>query len=278
MILITGANGQLGTELKKVLDEKDLTYVATGSKELDVADKSAVHQFVSALKPSVIYHCAAYTAVDAAEEEGKEFNQLVNIIGTRNIAETAEEVGAELVYISTDYVFDGTNQDEYRVDSLPNPKNEYGRAKLEGEKIVQEISTKAYIIRTSWVFGEFGKNFVFTMQHLAETHSRLTVVSDQVGRPTWTRTLAEFMLHLTATHQEYGLYHLSNEGECSWYEFATEILKDTSVEVAPVTSEEYPQKAYRPKHSVLDLSKAKSTGFNIPTWQEALEEFMNVMK
>lgn len=277
MILITGANGQLGTELKKLLDEKDLTYVATGSKELDITDKSAVHQFVSSLKPSVIYHCAAYTAVDVAEEEGKEINQLVNVTGTKNIAEAAEEAGAELVYISTDYIFDGTNLDEYSVDELPNPKNEYGRAKLEGEKIVQEISTKAYIIRTSWVFGEFGKNFVFTMQRLAETHSRLTVVSDQVGRPTWTRTLAEFMLHLTATHQEYGIYHLSNEGQCSWYEFATEILKDTSVEVAPVTSKEYPQKAYRPKHSVMDLSKAKATGFNIPTWQEALEEFMKVI-
>lgn len=277
MILITGANGQLGTELKKLLDEKDLTYTATSSKELDITDKVAVHQFVSALKPSVIYHCAAYTAVDAAEDDGKELNQLVNVAGTKNIAEVAEELGAELVYISTDYIFDGTNLDEYNVDALPNPKNEYGRAKLEGEKIVQEISTKAYIIRTSWVFGEFGKNFVFTMQRLAETHSRLTVVSDQVGRPTWTRTLAEFMLHLTATHQEYGVYHLSNEGQCSWYEFATEILKDTSVEVAPVTSKEYPQKAYRPKHSVMDLSKSKATGFSIPTWQEALEEFMKVI-
>lgn len=278
MILITGATGQLGTELERLLDEKDLTYVATSSKELDITDKPAVHQFVSALKPLVIYHCAAYTAVDAAEDEGKELNQLVNVTGTKNIAEVAEEVGAILVYISTDYVFDGTNQDEYSVDALPNPKNEYGRAKLEGEKIVQEISTKPYIIRTSWVFGKFGKNFVFTMQRLAESHSRLTVVSDQVGRPTWTRTLAEFMLHLTATHQEYGIYHLSNEGNCSWYEFATEILKDTLVEVVPVTSEDYPQKAYRPKHSVMDLSKAKATGFNIPTWQEALEEFMKVMK
>lgn len=273
MNLITGANGQLGTELKKLLDEKGMTYVAAGSKDLDITDPKAVHQFVSDLKPSIIYHCAAYTAVDAAEEEGKDLNQLVNGTGTRNIAEAAEKVGAELVYISTDYVFDGTNQDEYSVDALSNPKNEYGRAKLEGEKIVQEISSKAYIIRTSWVFGEFGKNFVFTMQRLAETHPRLTVVSDQVGRPTWTRTLAEFMVHLTITHQEYGIYHLSNEGQCSWYEFAKEILKDKAVEVAPVTSEEYPQKAYRPKHSVMDLSKAKATGFNIPTWQEALAEF-----
>lgn len=273
MNLITGANGQLGTELRKLLDEKEIAYVGVGSKELNITDAEAVHQFVSDLKPAIIYHCAAYTAVDAAEEEGKDLNQLVNVIGTRNIAEAAEEVGAELVYISTDYVFDGTNQDEYSVDALTNPKNEYGRAKLEGEKIVQEISSKAYIIRTSWVFGEFGKNFVFTMQRLAETHPRLTVVNDQVGRPTWTRTLAEFMVYLTATHQEHDLYHLSNEGQCSWYEFAKEILKDKAVEVSPVTSEEYPQKAYRPKHSVMDLSKAKATGFNIPTWQEALVEF-----
>ncbi|WP_192986664.1 dTDP-4-dehydrorhamnose reductase [Carnobacterium mobile] len=278
MDLITGANGQLGTELKKLLDEKEMAYVAAGSKELDITDAEAVRQFVSDLKPAIIYHCAAYTAVDVAEDEGKDLNQLVNVIGTRNIATAAEEAGAELIYISTDYVFDGTNEDEYSVDAQPNPKNEYGRAKLEGEKIVQEISTKAYIIRTSWVFGEFGKNFVFTMQRLAETHPRLTVVSDQVGRPTWTRTLAEFMVHLTATHQEYGIYHLSNEGQCSWYEFAKEILKDKAVEVAPVISEEYPQKAYRPKHSVMNLSKAKATGFSIPTWQEALAELKKALE
>ena len=275
MILITGANGQLGTELRKLLDEKEYSYVATGSKELNITDTKVVHQFISELKPTIIYHCAAYTAVDAAEDEGKEINQLVNVTGTRNVAQAAEEVGAKLIYISTDYVFDGTNEGEYSVDAATNPKSEYGRTKLEGERVIQELSTKAYIIRTSWVFGEFGKNFVFTMQRLAETYPRLTVVSDQVGRPTWTRTLAEFMVHLTATHQEYGIYHLSNEGQCSWYEFATEILKDTSVEVAPVTSEEYPQKAYRPRHSVMNLSKAKATGFEIPTWQEALTNFKN---
>lgn len=273
MILITGANGQLGSELKKLLAEKELAYVAAGSKDLDITDKSAVQQVFSDIKPSVVYHCAAYTAVDAAEDEGKEQNQLVNTTGTQNIAEAAEAVGAELVYISTDYVFDGTNEDEYTVDAPTNPQNEYGRAKLAGEKSVQEISSKAYIVRTSWVFGEFGNNFVFTMQRLAQTHPRLTVVSDQIGRPTWTRTLAEFMLHLTTTHQEYGLYHLSNGGHCSWYEFAKEILKGEAVEVAPVTSEEYPQKAYRPKHSIMDLSKARATGFDIPTWKEALLRF-----
>lgn len=277
MILITGANGQLGSEVKKLLDEKNLVYVAAGSKDLDITDKEAVNQVVSDLKPTIIYHCAAYTAVDAAEDEGKELNQLVNVTGTINIAEAAEAVGAELVYISTDYVFDGTNEDEYSEDAPTNPQNEYGRAKLAGEKSVQAISSKAYIVRTSWVFGEFGNNFVFTMQRLAQTHPRLTVVSDQIGRPTWTRTLAEFMLHLTTTHQEYGLYHLSNDGHCSWYEFAKEILKDETLEVTPVISEEYPQKAYRPKHSVMNLSKAKFTGFNIPSWQEALSSFKETL-
>lgn len=273
MILITGANGQLGTELRKLLDEKDLAYLAAGSQDLDITDELAVHQFLSALQPTVIYHCAAYTAVDIAEDEGKELNQLVNVTGTKNIAEAAESVGATLVYISTDYVFDGTNEGEYTVDAPTNPKNEYGCAKLAGEQAVQAISSKPYIVRTSWVFGEFGKNFVFTMQRLAQTHPRLTVVSDQIGRPTWTRTLAEFMLHLTSTYQEYGMYHLSNDGQCSWYEFAKEILNNETVEIVPVTSEEYPQKAYRPRHSVMDLSKAKTTGFDIPSWQEALTMF-----
>lgn len=273
MILITGANGQLGSEVRKLLDEKKVTYVATDSKELDITNEAAVQKFILTLKPMAIYHCAAYTAVDAAEDEGKILNHSVNVAGTTNIAKAAEAVGAELVYISTDYVFDGTNEGEYPVDAPTNPRNEYGRAKLAGEQAVQEICSKYYIIRTSWVFGEFGKNFVFTMQRLAQSHSRLTVVSDQIGRPTWTRTLAEFMLHLTTTHQDYGIYHLSNEGHCSWYEFAKEILKEEAVEVAPVTSEEYPQKAYRPKHSIMDLSKAKATGFNIPTWKEALVSF-----
>lgn len=274
MILITGGTGQLGSELRKILNENQVDYVAVGSKELDITNAQAVDQFISDLKPSIVYHCAAYTAVDAAEDEGKERNWLVNVEGTKNVAQAAEAVGAELVYISTDYVFDGTNEGEYSEEDLTNPRNEYGRAKLAGEQTVQEICSKYYIVRTSWVFGEFGKNFVFTMQRLAQTHDRLTVVSDQVGRPTWTRTLAEFIVHLTTTQQAYGIYHLSNEGQCSWHEFAQEILKEKVVEVAPVTSEEYPQKAYRPKHSVFSLSKSKDTGFEIATWKDALTKFV----
>lgn len=274
MILITGGNGQLGTELRKLLDEKGQAYVSTDSSELDITNKKAVDRYISELKPTIIYHCAAYTAVDKAEDEGKAANEAVNVQGTKNIAEAAEANGAIMYYVSTDYIFDGTSDEEYLVDAIPNPKNEYGRAKLEGEKLVQAICSNYYIVRTSWVFGEFGPNFVYTMKRLAETHPKLTVVADQVGRPTWTRTLAEFLVHLSKTKAEYGIYHLSNDDSCSWFDFASEILKDTAVEVAPVTSEEYPQKAYRPRHSVMDLSKAKATGFEIPTWQEALKEFL----
>lgn len=273
-ILITGAKGQLGTELRHLFDEKNIPYVATDAAEMDITDNGAVVATFQRVKPSFVFHCAAYTAVDKAEDEGKSLNERINILGTKNIAEAAEALGATLVYISTDYVFDGTNKDEYLVDAETNPQNEYGRAKLEGEKLVQSIMTNYYIVRTSWVFGEYGQNFVYTMRRLAETYPTLTVVGDQFGRPTWTRTLSEFLLHIMEIKPEIGLYHLSNDDSCSWYEFATEILKDFDVEVKPVTSKEYPQKAYRPKHSVMDLNKAKATGFVIPTWQESLEFFV----
>ena len=274
MILITGSNGQLGTELCHLLDERKISYTATDAAEMDITDKAAVDAVFQAVKPTFVFHCAAYTAVDKAEDEGKELDEIINVSGTKNIAEAAEAAGAVLVYISTDYVFDGTNAGEYPVDAETNPKNEYGRTKLAGEQLVQSICSNYYIIRTSWVFGQYGHNFVYTMRRLAETYPTLTVVSDQVGRPTWTRTLAEFMVHVMETKPENGIYHLSNDNSCSWYEFACEILKDFDVEVKPVTSEEYPQKAYRPKHSVMDLSKAKATGFAIPTWQEALASFV----
>ncbi|QIK51217.1 dTDP-4-dehydrorhamnose reductase [Jeotgalibaca porci] len=277
MILITGSNGQLGTELRKLLDEKEIQYVATDSSNMDITNAEAVEAVFSEVKPSLVYHCAAYTAVDKAEDEGKELNEKINIEGTKYVAEAAERQGATMIYISTDYVFDGTNPEEYSVDAETNPKNEYGRTKYEGEQIVQEICSKYYIIRTSWVFGEFGQNFVYTMRRLAETHPKLTVVSDQVGRPTWTRTLAEFMLHVIANQSEYGIYHLSNDDSCSWYEFACEILKDCDIEISPVTSEEYPQKAYRPRQSIMDLSKAKDTGFVIPSWKAALHDFISVI-
>ena len=275
MILITGGNGQLGTELRHLLDEQGIEYVSTDSTELDITDADSTLAKVKEIQPSVIYHCAAYTAVDKAEDEGKELDEKVNVDGTRHVAEAAKAVGATLVYVSTDYIFDGTKKEGvYAIDDQPNPLNEYGRTKLLGEQAVQEILDDYYIIRTSWVFGQYGHNFVFTMQKLAETRDQLTVVDDQFGRPTWTRTLAEFMAFVIAEKAPFGVYHLSNQNSCSWYQFAKEILKDTEVEVLPVDSTQFPQKAQRPQYSVMDLSKTEALGFKIPTWQEALAQML----
>lgn len=278
-ILITGAKGQLGSELCHLLDERHIAYLAMDSKMLDITNKAMVERVLNEYCPSVIYDCAAYTAVDDAEEEpGKTRNRQVNIIGTRNLAEAAERLGAKLVYISTDYVFDGTSSSMYFEDDEPNPRNEYGRAKYEGEQLVRQIMTEYYIVRTSWVFGEYGKNFVDTMLRLAQTRSTLSVVNDQIGRPTWTRSLSEFITYLIERKAPFGLYQFSNDGECSWYDFAKEILKDTTVSITPVNSEQYPQKAFRPKHSVMSLSKVKSVGFNNISWKIALKLFLQSIK
>lgn len=274
-VLITGGNGQLGTELKKLLDEQGVNYISADAKEMDITDSATVDKFVAKVKPEVIYHCAAYTAVDKAEDEGKELNQLINVDGTANVAKAAEANNATIVYISTDYIFDGNKKTEYKVDDVPNPQNEYGRAKYEGELEIQKYASKYYIIRTSWVYGEFGANFVFTMQKLAKTHPKLTVVDDQYGRPTWTRDLAEFMTFIVEKKAEYGVYHFSNDNSCTWYEFATEILKDIDVEIAPVDSSAFPQKAKRPEHSIMDLSKTKALAYQIPTWQDSLKSMLN---
>ncbi|MBS0958845.1 dTDP-4-dehydrorhamnose reductase [Leuconostoc pseudomesenteroides] len=272
--LITGAHGQLGQEVQKLLRERGLTFVAYDSKALDITSREAVMATFKAEQPDVVLHAAAYTKVDLAEDEGRAMNWQVNVTGTKNIADAAKQYGAKLVAVSTDYVFDGLNVGEYRETDPVNPRNAYGRAKLAGELAVTESGAAAYIVRTSWVFGEFGNNFVYTMQRLAESHPKLTVVNDQLGRPTWTRTLAEFMLHLIVVEATYGIYHLSNDETATWFDFAKEILKDMAVEVEPVTSAAFPQKAYRPKHSVMNLEKAKSTGFEIPSWREALQSFL----
>lgn len=271
--LITGATGQLGQEVQKYLTEIEVPFTAYSSSEMDILNKKKVDYIINKDQPTVVFHCAAYTAVDKAEDE-KELNWAVNVDGTRHVAEACKSQGIVLVYISTDYVFDGKTDDMYTVDSETNPKNEYGKAKLNGEHVVQETLDKYYIIRTSWVFGEFGSNFVYTMKRLAQERDELTVISDQIGRPTWTRILAEFMLHVVKTNQDYGIYHLSNEGSCSWFEFAEEILKDETVNVKPVTSDEYPQKAKRPMYSVLDLAKSENTDFSIIHWKDALDAFI----
>ncbi|MFU2164206.1 dTDP-4-dehydrorhamnose reductase [Streptococcus pluranimalium] len=277
MILVTGANGQLGTELRYLLDERKEAYVAVDVAEMDITDEAKVAEVFEQVKPSLVYHCAAYTAVDAAEDEGKELNYAINVTGTEIIAKAAAKHGATLVYISTDYVFDGEKPvgQEWLESDQPDPKTEYGRTKRLGEEAVERYAKEFYIIRTAWVFGHYGKNFVFTMQELAKKHPRLSVVNDQHGRPTWTRTLAEFMTYLVATNQAFGYYHLSNDADqdTTWYDFALEILKDSDVDLVPVDSSAFPAKAKRPLNSTMSLAKAKATGFVIPKWQDALEAF-----
>ncbi|MGT2926213.1 dTDP-4-dehydrorhamnose reductase [Streptococcus cuniculipharyngis] len=277
MILVTGSKGQLGTELCHLLDERQEDYVAVDVAEMDILDAAKVDAVFEQVKPSLVYHCAAYTAVDAAEDEGKELNYAINVTGTENVAKACAKFNATLVYISTDYVFDGEKPigQEWLETDQPDPQTEYGRTKRLGEEAVEKYLDNYYIIRTAWVFGHYGKNFVFTMQHLAEKHPKLTVVNDQHGRPTWTRTLAEFMTYLTEHGKDYGYYHLSNDAteDTTWYDFAVEILKDTDVEVVPVDSSQFPAKAKRPLNSTMSLAKAKATGFLIPTWQEALAAF-----
>lgn len=271
--LITGGNGQLGQELQHLLSDRNVEYTATDSKELDITDKNKVDDYFHQNHPEVVYHCAAYTAVDKAEGEGKETNWNVNAIGTKNIAQACQREHSTLVYISTDYVFNGEKNTEYIYDDEKAPKNQYGKAKFAGEKAVINYCDKYYIVRTAWVYGQYGHNFVYTMLRLAKDHDLITVVDDQVGRPTWTKTLAEFIMFLVNKRLEYGVYHCCNDGECSWYDFASEILKDKNIEVKPVTSDQFPQDAFRPKYSVMELSK--ETGFKFPQWQDALHEFLN---
>lgn len=271
---VVGANGQLGMEVVKLLNERGEKYVAYGSQELDITNRDRVFEFMLDEKPDVVLDAAAYTAVDKAEDEGKERNWAVNSDGTKNLADAVAVVNATIVYVSTDYVFSGDSSGAYLETDKVNPQNEYGKSKLAGEIAVQDSGARYYIVRTSWVFGEFGNNFVYTMQKLGKKLDELSVVNDQNGRPTWTRTLAEFMIHLNESNSKLGIYNLSNDNDATWYEFAKEILKNENVTIKPVSSNEFPTKAYRPKNSVLDLTKAKSTGFYIPTWQDALKKFI----
>ncbi|MGV0167936.1 dTDP-4-dehydrorhamnose reductase [Furfurilactobacillus sp. WILCCON 0119] len=272
-IMLVGANGQLGTELQKNLDSGNDTWVAYNSTQLDITDRNEVLKRVMTVKPDVIIDAAAYTKVDLAEDEGKKINWAVNFTGTKNLADAAKKERVKLVYVSTDYVFDGTKHGEYSENDVRSPKNQYGEAKLAGEQYIQENLVDYYIVRTSWVYGEFGKNFYFTMKRLAQQRKEISVVNDQFGQPTWTKTLADFILYLLDNDVLFGIYNLSNEGRTTWFDFAKEILKEDEVQVLPVDSSSFPQKALRPEESVLSLNKAKGTGFEIPTWQEALRQF-----
>ncbi|RLK63647.1 dTDP-4-dehydrorhamnose reductase [Atopobacter sp. AH10] len=269
--LVIGADGQLGQELVALLKEKGMDFYETTRKDLDITDSKAVQAIFYHLKPKVVYLCAAYTAVDEAEGKGKKLNWQVNVEGTENVARAASKYGATLIFLSTDYIFNAKDDSPLAVDEKEEPINAYGLAKAEAERRIREICQAYYIVRTSWVIGVYGHNFLKTMCRLAKTNQQLTVVDDQRGRPTWTKTLGRFLIYLQESGADYGTYHLANEGSCSWYELASYILKDQAIEVVPVTSEAYKRPAKRPAYSILDLSKTKALGFKIETWQEAVD-------
>ena len=222
-VLVTGANGQLGYDVVKELQKQNIEHFGATRKDFDIIDFKATEKFIINYMPDVVIHCAAYTAVDKAEDE-QGLCYLVNASATENIAEICKKINAKMLYISTDYVFDGTKEGFYEVDDVPNPINMYGKTKLLGEEAAQKILNKYFIVRISWVFGEHGNNFVKTMLRFGKEHKELNVVADQYGSPTHTADLAPLLIEMIKT-DKYGIYHATNEGVCSWAEFAEEIFK-----------------------------------------------------
>ncbi|SCW85498.1 dTDP-4-dehydrorhamnose reductase [Paenibacillus tianmuensis] len=276
-IFVTGASGQLGTDLVSLLKIKGYEVFGTSSKELDITDINAVKSLIAEDKqPNVIIHSAAYTKVDQAEQNSDEA-YAVNAYGTRNVAMAARACGAKLIYISTDYVFDGTSQVPYNEFASVSPQSVYGKSKLAGEQFVRELVPQHYILRTSWVFGKHGSNFVSTMLKLAEDRTQLNVVHDQFGSPTYTVDLAEFILQLL-DKELFGTYHVSNTGICSWYEFSKEIFYQAGlqhIEVNPVTTLEFPRPAPRPAYSVMDHMAIRINCLkDLRHWKEALSGFL----
>ncbi|MCM3602668.1 dTDP-4-dehydrorhamnose reductase [Robertmurraya korlensis] len=275
LVLVTGINGQLGYDVVKELTAKGHEAVGVDRAQLDITDEAAVSSYVQNLKPEAIIHCAAYTNVDAAETD-KEGAYKVNALGTKYLAEAAKVEDAKMVYVSTDYVFDGNGTEPYEVDHPTSPLGVYGETKLDGEIILQDTLEKYFIVRTAWVYGINGNNFVKTMLKLAQDRNELGVVYDQVGSPTYTVDLAKFLVELVVS-EKYGLYHASNEGICSWHEFAVEIFKQAKldIKVNPLTSEEFPRPAARPKYSVLSKKKIVENGFTpMRDWKEALKDYL----
>ena len=274
-VLVTGVKGQLGYDVMAELARRNIEAIGVDIDEMDITDKISVEKVIGEAAPDVVVHCAAYTAVDAAEDN-EALCRRVNADGTRNIAEVCKKLDCKMVYISTDYVFDGQGTRPWEPDDERHPLNVYGQTKYEGELAVQENLSRYFIVRIAWVFGKNGKNFVKTMLKLAETHDKLTVVNDQFGSPTYTYDLARLLVDMIQT-DKYGIYHATNEGICTWYEFACEIFRQAGVkiEVTPVPASEYPAKAKRPENSRLDKSKLTAHGFvPLPDWKDALNRYL----
>lgn len=274
-VLVTGVKGQLGHDVMNELAKRGYEGIGVDVDEMDITDKDAVKRVMEATNPDKVVHCAAWTAVDDAEDK-VEICRRVNAEGTENIAVMCKKLDIPMVYLSTDYVFDGEGTRPWEPDDERHPLNVYGQTKYEGELAVEKNLDKYFIVRIAWVFGINGKNFIKTMLRLSETHDTLTVVDDQIGSPTYTYDLARLLVDMLET-EKYGRYHATNEGLCSWCEFAKEIFRQAGrkVTVIPVSSEEYPAKAKRPHNSRMDKSKLTEMGFvPLPTWQDALSRYL----
>ena len=277
-ILVTGYNGQLGYDVVKELNSRSVECRGVDREDFDITDRDETVGYICDYAPDAIIHCAAYTAVDRAEDD-EENCRKVNADGTENISVACEKLRAKMLYVSTDYVYGGDGEAPFETDSPTNPKNVYGVTKLEGEKAVMKYIDKFFIVRTSWVFGINGNNFVKTMLRLGDEKESLNVVCDQVGSPTYTPDLARLICDLIVT-EKYGIYHGTNENFCSWAEFAAEIMKlgGKKTVINPVPSSEYPTKAERPHNSRLSKKCLDEAGIKrLPTWQDALKRFLKEM-
>ena len=275
-VLVTGVKGQLGFDVCKELDKRNIENKGIDRDDSDITDEQAVLSYIKNYAPDVVVHCAAYTAVDRAEDE-KEICYNVNVKGTEYIARACKEIDAKMVYISTDYVFEGVGDAAYEVDDKVAPDNTYGITKYQGEEVVRNILEKYFIIRISWAFGINGSNFINVMMKLGETHRELNVVADQIGSPTYTYDTAPLICDMIAT-DKYGIYHATNEGYCSWADLAEYIFSVTGqkVLVHHIKSEEYPTKASRPKNSRLSKASLDNAGFKrLPDWQDAVKRYIN---
>lgn len=278
-VLVTGAKGQLGRDLMNELTRQGLEGIGVDIEEMDITDPDKCRSVIGQANVDAVIHCAAYTAVDAAEDQ-KELCQKINGQGTRNVAEACSRAGVKLMYISTDYVFDGQGTRPWEPDDERAPLNVYGQTKYEGELAIEELMDEYFIVRIAWVFGAAGKNFIKTMLRLGKEKGAVSVVNDQIGSPTYTYDLARLLVDMIQT-ERYGRYHATNEGECSWYEFACEIFRQAglAVQVTPVTSEAFAAKAKRPANSRMSKEKLTENGFaRLPAWQDALRRFLDVIK
>ncbi|HIV33708.1 MAG TPA: dTDP-4-dehydrorhamnose reductase [Candidatus Blautia intestinigallinarum] len=278
-VLVTGAKGQLGYDVMNELAKRGYEGIGVDVQEMDITDAQAVDRVITESGADKVIHCAAYTAVDAAEDN-VDLCRKVNAQGTENIAKVCKKLDIPMLYLSTDYVFDGEGTRPWEPDDKRDPLNVYGQTKYEGELAIEENLDKYFIVRIAWVFGVNGKNFIKTMLKLAENHDTITVVNDQVGSPTYTYDLSRLLVDMIET-DKYGRYHATNEGLCTWYEFAVEIFRQAgiSVNVVPVTSEEFQAKAKRPHNSRLNKDKLDEMGFKrLPSWQDALSRYLKIIR